>query len=132
MWNKTNPMPRNIERRYVQSLEYIIWAVKKKSKWTFNKIKEPYLKPVFEYPICMGNERTEHPTQKPIAILKELLLIHTNEYDNVLDPFIGSGSTAVACELTNRNCYGCELNKTYFDIANERIKEARYNLFKED
>lgn len=124
VWVKSNPMPRNIERRYVQSNEYILWVVKKGAKWTFNKPKDiSYLKQIIENPICAGKERTEHPTQKPLELMKKLISIHTNENDYVLDCFMGSGSTGVACKLLNRNFVGVELDKNYFNIAKKRIEE---------
>lgn len=65
-----------------------------------------------------------HPTQKPVALLEELIKTFTNEGDTVLDNCMGSGSTGVACINTNRNFIGIELDKTYFDIAKNRIEEC--------
>ena len=65
-----------------------------------------------------------HPTQKPVALLEYLIKTYTNENEIVLDNCIGSGSTAVACINTNRKFIGFELDKGYFDIANERISNA--------
>jgi site-specific DNA-methyltransferase (adenine-specific) len=64
-----------------------------------------------------------HPTQKPISLLENLVRTYTNEGETVLDFTMGSGSTGVACNNTNRNFIGIELNKEYFDIANKRIFE---------
>jgi len=63
-----------------------------------------------------------HPTQKPVALIEYLIKTYTNEWETVLDFTIGSGTTAIACINTNRNYIGFELDKWYFDIANERIK----------
>lgn len=65
-----------------------------------------------------------HPTQKPVALLEELIKTFSNEGDLILDNCMGSGSTGVACINTNRNFIGFELNKEYFDIANNRIKNS--------
>ena len=65
-----------------------------------------------------------HPTQKPVALLEYLIKTYTNEGDTVLDNCMGSGSTGVACVNTNRNFIGIELDKKYFDIAEQRIKLA--------
>ena len=65
-----------------------------------------------------------HPTQKPVALLEYLIKTYSNEGDTILDNTMGSGSTGVACVNTNRNFIGIELNKKYFDIANNRINEA--------
>ena len=63
-----------------------------------------------------------HPTQKPISLLENLVRTYTNEGETVLDFTMGSGSTGVACNNTNRNFIGIELNKEYFDIAKTRIE----------
>jgi site-specific DNA-methyltransferase (adenine-specific) len=68
------------------------------------------------------NNKTLHPTQKPIQLLEWLIKSYSNEDDNVLDFTMGSGSTGVACVNTNRNFIGIELNDEYFKIAEERIK----------
>jgi len=62
-----------------------------------------------------------HPTQKPVALLEYLIKTYTLENETVLDFTMGSGSTGVACVNLNRNFIGCELDKSYFDIAVERI-----------
>ena len=64
-----------------------------------------------------------HPTQKPIELLKRIILANTNEGDTVLDCFSGSGSTMIACELTNRNFVGCELDEEYYSKSLERREE---------
>ncbi len=62
-----------------------------------------------------------HPTQKPIKLIEHLIKIYTNKNDIVLDTFMGSGTTAVACQNLNRNFMGCELDQKYYDIALGRI-----------
>ena len=62
-----------------------------------------------------------HPTQKPVALLEYLIKTYTNENDVVLDNCMGSGSTGVACQNTNRNFIGFELDEKYFGIAKERL-----------
>jgi len=66
-----------------------------------------------------------HPTQKPVALFEYLIKTYTNEGETVLDNCMGSGTTAIACINTNRNYIGFELDKEYFDIANERIGETK-------
>ena len=66
-----------------------------------------------------------HPTQKPLALMEELIKTYTNEGDVVLDNCMGSGSTGVACINTGRKFIGMELDKGYFDIACKRIGEAQ-------
>lgn len=69
-----------------------------------------------------------HPTQKPVALLEYLIKTYTNENEIVLDNCMGSGSTGVACLNTNRKFIGIELDKKYFDIAQNRIKEVENEL----
>ena len=68
-----------------------------------------------------------HPAQKPVDLLEKLLLAYSNDGDTVLDNCMGSGSTGVACANLNRNFIGMELKQEYFDIATERINNARLN-----
>ena len=68
-----------------------------------------------------NNKGKVHPTQKPVALIEYLIRTYTNEWDTVLDFTMGSWTTAIACINTNRNYIGFELDKWYFDIANERI-----------
>ena len=69
-----------------------------------------------------------HPTQKPVALLEDLIHTYSNEGDVVLDFTTGSGSTGVACVNTNRNFIGIELDEGYFNIAKKRIEEAVNDL----
>ena len=73
--------------------------------------------------IQFSNDKEKlHPTQKPVDLLEYLIKTYTNENDTVLDFTMGSGSTGVAAKNLNRKFIGIELDKTYFDIAKERIK----------
>ena len=62
-----------------------------------------------------------HPTTKNLDILQRMIKAYTNENDTVLDIFMGSGSTAIACKLSNRNYIGCESNNKYIKLMRERI-----------
>jgi site-specific DNA-methyltransferase (adenine-specific) len=121
-WEKLNPMPRNRDRRYIVDFELAVWLVKKNAKWTFNRQDEKFERPKFVSGIVGGKEKTKHPTQKPVSLLEHLLKIHSNEGDILLDLFIGSGTTAIACEKLNRRWIGIELQKEYCDIIVERLK----------
>lgn len=72
-------------------------------------------------------QKLKHPCQKPIDILERLIKTSTNEDDVVLDCFMGSGSTGVACITTNRKFYGIEKDENYFEIAKNRIEETIKN-----
>jgi len=65
----------------------------------------------------------DHPTPKPKAFIKDMLAMFSKENDIVLDPFIGSGATAVACKQTGRNYIGFEINDKYYKLAQERLKK---------
>jgi site-specific DNA-methyltransferase (adenine-specific) len=71
------------------------------------------------------NNGKQHPTQKPIDLMERIIKTSSNQGDTVLDLFMGSGSTGVACMNTNRNFIGIELDDKYFEIAKQRISEAR-------
>ena len=77
----------------------------------------------------MASEKTNrvHPTQKPVDLLEYLIKTYTNEGELVLDFTMGSGSTGVAALNTNRKFIGIELDEKYFNIAKERIEEAKNN-----
>lgn len=124
IWQKQNPMPRNIHRRYVQDMEFAIWAVKNKnSKWIFNKSEQkPYERAFYQTPTLLGKERTEHPTQKPIKLMLDIIKLHTNENDLILDPFMGTGSTGVASIQLNRKFIGIEKEEQWFEIAKNRLE----------
>lgn len=64
-----------------------------------------------------------HPTQKPVELIEKIILNSSEPGDTVLDTFMGSGTTAVACKRTGRHFIGHEIDKTYFDIAKERIEK---------
>ncbi len=70
------------------------------------------------------SERTKHPTQKPLNIIRHIIQALTNEGDWVLDPFGGSGTVAVACKQLNRNCIIIEQNKEYYDIMMDRLSKT--------
>ena len=76
-------------------------------------------------PCNSKKERTGHPAQFPIQLAKDHIISWSNEGDIVLDTFMGSGTTGVACLETNRRFIGIELDEQYFGIAKERIYEAR-------
>lgn len=123
VWKKSNPMPRNRDRLYVTSIEVALWAVKGKG-WAFNRQRETYENAIFEQPVVNHKKRI-HPTQKPIEIFEELVKIHSNENDVVLDCFMGSGTTAVACELNNRKWIGFEMESEYIELANKRLDKIQ-------
>ena len=116
---KTNPMPRNRDRRYITDFEFAIWFTKCNGKWVFNRQEETYQRPKFVKSI----EKGLHPTQKNLSLMEDLLKIHSNEGDIVLDCFAGSGTTGVACKNLNRNYILIEKEPEYIDIINKRLNK---------
>jgi site-specific DNA-methyltransferase (adenine-specific) len=73
--------------------------------------------------------KREHPTQKPVSLMEYLIKTYTNEGETVLDFTMGSGSTMVACQNTNRKGIGIEQDSKYFKIAQDRVEENKFKLF---
>lgn len=117
-WLKTNPVPINSKINYLSNAREIAVLGIKKSKPTFNS---SYDNGLYQYPICHDKGRF-HPTQKPLELIKELILKHSNEGDIVLDCFSGSGTTGVAAIQTNRQFIGCEINPEYYEQSKKRIE----------
>ena len=122
-WEKSNPMPRNRDRRYITDFEVAVWLVRKGGKWTFNRLNDTYDRPLLKYPAPTGKKRI-HPTQKPVELLEELIQRHTNEGDEVLDLFAGSGSTGVACFNTGRKFTLNEIDVEMYNKQTKWIKEV--------
>jgi DNA modification methylase len=138
IWVKTNPMPNWLGVRFTNATETLIWAVKDKNckKYTFNK---DYAKQfgigkvganVWVLPLCLGEERIKteegkklHSTQKPIELLKRVILTSSNEGDIVLDPVAGTGTTGYVAKALNRNFVMIEINKSYVKGIEKRFKQ---------
>ena len=117
-WLKTNPVPINSKINYLTNSREVAVLGVKKSKPTFHS---SYDNGLYQYPICQDTGRF-HPTQKPLAFMKELIEKHSNEGDIVLDCFSGSGTIGVAALTTNRKFLGCEISPEYYKKSLERIK----------
>lgn len=117
-WLKTNPVPINSKINYLSNASEFFFTFVKSKKPTFNS---QYDNGVYQYPLCHGKERTKHPTQKPLPLIKDLILKHSNEGDLVLDTFGGSGTTGLACKMLNRNFILVEMDPEYVEISNNRI-----------
>ena len=113
IWDKSNTVPINAKINYLSNCrEYFISFCKGK-KGVFN----------YTYPIVGGEERTEHPTQKPLQLMCDIIKTNANENNVVLDCFMGSGTTGVAALKNNCDFIGIELDDKYFDIAQKRVEE---------
>lgn len=142
-WFKPNAAPNLSCRFFTASHETLLWARKdKKAKHTFNyeamkdgrfpedpmKKPETQMRSVWSIPTTPQTEKEfgKHPTQKPLALLKRIVLASTNPNDIIFDPFNGGGTTGIAATLVGQRKYiGCELNQEYIDLT---IK--KYNSIK--
>ncbi len=137
LWIKTNPMANFKGTRFNNSHETLIWASKsEKSKPTFNyKIMKTHnedkqMRSDWLIPICSGKERAKlngekaHSTQKPLALLRRIINATSNPGDIILDPFLGSGTTAVAAKELGRSYIGIERDNKYIKVAEKRLDET--------
>jgi site-specific DNA-methyltransferase (adenine-specific)/modification methylase len=127
IWHKTNPPPKIRKTGFLSSCEAILWSVKgfdeDKIPYVFNFKTQKEMHNFIETPICMGNERTKHPTQKPEKVIKHLLEIFSNPKDIILDSFAGSGTTTKVAFDLGRSSISIENNEQYFQIMKERLRE---------
>jgi len=143
-WFKPNASPNLSCRFFTASHETIIWARKeKKARHTFNydlmkngdwpedKLKKPNLqmRSVWSVNPPKPEEKKygKHPTQKPLDLLKRIVLSGTNEGDVVLDPFTGSSTTGIASALNNRKFVGIDMEKDYLELSKKRFLDLKIN-----
>ena len=118
IWHKTNPVPLNMKATYLSNSREIAVAGVKGGKPTFN---DQYHNGVYYYPIPRHNGKRIHPTQKPLDLFTELVEVHSLPGDLVVDPFLGSGTTAVAALESGRNFYGGDIDPHYVKEARRRV-----------
>lgn len=120
-WHKTNPIP-TCHGTYLNDTEYCIFAREKGVKvYGTYKSKFKY----YVTPLNVSDKKLYgHPTIKPLSIIENLIINSSNENDTVLDCFMGSGTTGVACNNLGRNFIGIEIDKEYFEISKKRIENA--------
>lgn len=121
IWHKTNPSPMRGQYLWLSGIEACVYA--KKPAATFN---EHCQVPVWRYPV--GSSK-RHPTEKPLALFERLVLASSNEGDLVLDPCVGSGTTAVAAMKHGRKWLGIDRNPEYVAMARERIASYSRELY---
>ena len=118
VWNKSNPAPL-CNFKYLNDVEYWVYIKGKNSK-----IGGTYASKSMVYSSQRNTKESKqfnHPTVKPQPLLEKFLINHTTEHGVILDPFMGSGSTGVACSNLSRKFIGIEMDEGYFNIAKERI-----------
>lgn len=124
VWHKTDPVPLT-NNKYLNDTEYCIY-VKEKGiplNTTYKTASTHYEQTINK----KDKERFDHPTIKPLNIIRNLILNSSNEGDLVLDPFMGSGTTAVACQETGRRYLGFELSQKWYKVATDRIQGITAN-----
>lgn len=122
-WEKTNPVPINADKMFLSNAREQAIVCVKGAKPTFNGY---YENGSFKMPITRENRF--HPTQKPIALMKELILKLSNEGDTILDPFSGSGTTLAASIELGRNSIGSEMNPIYYQKTLKRLEETHKSI----
>lgn len=115
VWVKNNQTP---QKCYCSKTELILMLRKGRERY----INDMGTSNVFSYPNIIGNKH--HPNEKPVELMRDLIVNSTNEGDIVLDPFMGSGSTCLACKQTGREYVGIEIEQKYYDIAVKRLNSA--------
>jgi site-specific DNA-methyltransferase (adenine-specific) len=152
IWKKTNPMPKVKTKRYFDTFEYM-FVLSKGTPSAFNPImqkcklggkvydstckniggengrtkkkfvlnSERYKDNIWE--IAIAQNKTPHSAVFPPQIARDHILSWSNEGDTVLDPFMGSGTTALECVCTNRKCIGIEISKEYCELIISRVNE---------
>lgn len=118
-WIKNNVTPN---KYYMQGMEFILMLSKRPARNINNLGSKNYF--------MIKNEvgKKQHPSQKPIALMKKLIENSTNRGDIVLDPFVGSGSTILACIQSDRKFIGFEIDEFYYEISKQRIREVRGDI----
>ncbi len=120
-WHKTNPIPA-CGNKYLSDTEYCLFFREKgvKIQGSFDTKFTYYVTPLNS----KDKKQYGHPTIKPLDIIKNFIINSSNEGDIVLDPFMGSGTTPVACVETNRHYIGFEIDENYYNIACKRLDEV--------
>lgn len=127
-WGKTNPLP-TANNTYLNNVEYLLFFREKgvRIDSTYETKSKYYISGVNK----VDKELYDHPTIKPLDYVKNLIINSSNEHDVVLDPFLGSGTTAVAAKDLNRQYIGFEIDDKYFKIANDRLNNISQSELRE-
>ena len=123
---KSNPLPSFSKSNYRNAFELAFFVSKGKPS-ALNFLSQKRMHNVYYHQIGSTKE-TKHPTEKPVNLFKKLILVSSNEEDVVLDPFMGSGTTAIASMQTNRNYIGFEMDDEYIEEINKRIKKEESKM----
>lgn len=121
IWNKPDATPKLNGQGPAQSYECFTatWCGRGHSEWNGGGRRG-----VFTHCTNNAQRHGEHPTEKPVTLMRELVGLFSDDGDTILDPFMGSGTTGVACVKLGRKFIGIEIEPKYFDIAVKRIRDA--------
>ena len=118
IWVKNNWTAGDLAAQFGQQYEMILLLNKGRKEFNGKRISD-----VWFFNRVVGKNQL-HQNQKPVELIEQCIIKHSNEGDTVFDPFMGSGTTGIACKNTKRNFIGVELDKKYFDIAEKRMREV--------
>ena len=138
-WFKPNAPPNLVHKYFAHSHETLLWARKNKKvphKFNYQAMLElddqlspsrHQMKSVWSIPLTPKTEKIhgKHPTQKPIELLKRIIISTSDENDIVLDPFNGSGTTGYVAKRFNRKYIGIDKEKSYLDITIKRLNDMK-------
>jgi site-specific DNA-methyltransferase (adenine-specific) len=121
VWIKPDSAPQFNGQGPAMGAEMFVsaWCGRGHSKWNGGGRRN-----VFTYLVNNHDREGSHPTEKPINLMKELVHLFSNENETICDPFMGSGTTGVACVKLGRKFIGIEIEKKWFDLSRKRIQEA--------
>lgn len=125
VWQKTNPVPLNSKHTYLSNSREVAVVGVKNGKPTFNSA---YDNGIYERPIPRHNGKRIHLTQKSVGLFSDLIEKHSHPGDLVIDPFLGSGTTAVAATQLSRRFMGCDINPDYVNAATNRMNGCQMLL----
>ncbi len=139
IWRKANPMPNFRGRRFTNAHETMIWAARgrdSRHRFNYRAMKalndDVQMRSDWFIPLCTGGERLRnqhglklHPTQKPEALLHRVLLASTSPGDIVLDPFLGTGTSAAVAKRLGRHFIGIERHPAYAEAAIGRVRHTK-------
>jgi len=120
-WCKPNPVP-TCNNKYLPDVEYIVHGFSKGRLFGGYGDKSSFSI------INCGNKDTDHPNEKPVGLIQKLIICGSEKGNLILDSFIGSGTTAIACERLNRRWIGIEIEERYCEISAKRIEKERSQL----
>lgn len=118
VWIKNNWTAGDLQASFGKQYEFIILANKGRAKFNGKRISD-----VWEFDRVAGKKQV-HQNEKPVDLIKQCIEKHSNEGELVMDPFMGSGTTGVACRELNRSFMGAEIDENYYKMAKDRIKNT--------